>query len=72
MERSGDYFSSAVELKTMNRVRMSFHVASISDISTADGRCFDPRFLHIKVKVSNRNTYIWPGKHKVTAIYYFI
>ena len=67
MERVGDYYSSATELKDVNRVSMSFHVVSIRD-----GRELDTIFFNTRVKVSNRDTYVWPGKHRVTTKKYCI
>ena len=72
MERAGDYYSSFTELKAVNRVRMSFHMVSISDKSTADNIGLDTRFLNTRVNVSNRNTYVWLRKHRVTTTYYCV
>ena len=58
MERAGDYYSSVTELKAMSMLRTSVHMISISDISTADGRCLDTKSINIKGKVLNRNIYL--------------
>jgi hypothetical protein len=50
-------------LQAINRVRMELNVIWISDITTADGRLIDKRYLQKGANTTCRNDYIWPIKH---------
>jgi Endonuclease/Exonuclease/phosphatase family./Reverse transcriptase (RNA-dependent DNA polymerase). len=67
MELALRYTTNKSGLQSINKVRMSLHVIWISDISTADGRHIDTRYLRKLDSLPSRNQYIWPCTHKVTS-----
>ena len=64
------YTSKPSVLRSINRVRMKFKVIHLSDITTADGRKLEKRFLNKHPYDSFRNSYNWPTKHRVSVLDY--
>jgi hypothetical protein len=53
-------------LISINKIRMYMKVVWISDITMADGRHLDPRYLHHQETYPVHNNFCWPLKHSCT------
>lgn len=50
-------------IKAINRIRMSLKVVWLSDITHADGRHIDSRWLKRQQRYPLRNGFVWPVRH---------
>ena len=62
-----DLFTTSSDLKSIDRVRCFLRVIHLSDISSANGRNLDKRFLSPKTLTVNKNSYLWPLNRKTFA-----
>ena len=72
MHVASQFFGEGKEIRAIQRVRTSFAVVHISDVSSADGRKMDRFFLATKQVRKIRNTHNWPLKHHVTKADYTV
>lgn len=66
MQLATDFFASPSELRSINRVRRSFEITYLSDISMANGRGLDINSLSNKEYKPKKNIYLGPAKHQLT------
>ena len=59
-------------VKATNRDISHFNMYSLREITTANDKSLDIRFLNSKVKVKRRNDNEWPKKYRVTGQDYII
>jgi hypothetical protein len=67
MEKAMIDINHVPTLKSINKVRMQLQIVWLSDITTADGRCLDKRFIK-PGSTLKRNHYQWPLKHSLSTV----
>ena len=60
MELASTLYHNTSYLRSINRVRSQFNVVNMSDITTANGKALDERFLLRQEVRVNINQYKWP------------
>lgn len=67
MDIAVNQYDQGSTLQSINKIRMALNVVWLSDISTADGRNIDRRWLSSQHHPVIRNNHKWPGIHHITS-----